>query len=202
VAGDPAAVPAVEPTFRLARPSDAPAVAALHAESWRRTYRGQLTDAYLDDVVPGERAEEWARRLGGAPSAVTGPDEVGAAVLAEVDGALWGFAHVVADHDPELGSYLSALHVDHRARRRGLAARLLAEGARWLAAHATAPGMYLEVVEDNPTARAAYERLGGREVSRGTWHAPDGSAVVDLTYAWDDLAPLLARLPAGAPPLA
>lgn len=200
--GTLATFPAVQPTFRLAGPADAGTVAALHAESWRRTYRGMLSDAYLDEVVPGERAEEWRRRLGGERSAVSGPGERGAAVLGESGGVLWGFAHVVADHDPRLGSYVSALHVDHRARRRGLATRLLAEGARWLVAQAASRRLYLEVVEANATARATYERLGGREVGRDTWVAPDGSAVVDLVYAWDDLGPLLDRLPPGAPALA
>jgi hypothetical protein len=34
--------------IRVADSSDAPAIAALHAESWRRHYRGAYSDAFLD----------------------------------------------------------------------------------------------------------------------------------------------------------
>ncbi len=33
--------------FRLASPADAKAVADLHADSWRRHYRGAYSDAFL-----------------------------------------------------------------------------------------------------------------------------------------------------------
>ena len=38
---------------RVPRPT--PRIAALHADSWRRSYRGIYTDAYLDDEAPAER---------------------------------------------------------------------------------------------------------------------------------------------------
>jgi GNAT superfamily N-acetyltransferase len=37
--------------FRLAGPPDADAIAALHADSWRRHYRGAYSDAFLDGDV-------------------------------------------------------------------------------------------------------------------------------------------------------
>jgi hypothetical protein len=51
--------------FRAAGPGDGPAVAGLHADSWRRHYRGAFSDAFLDDVQPpgGEAA-----RLNGKPT--------------------------------------------------------------------------------------------------------------------------------------
>src|SRR5437763_12653857 len=52
-----------EPRFRLAGPADAAAVARLHAESWRRHYRGAYADAFLDGDVEADRRNEWSRRL-------------------------------------------------------------------------------------------------------------------------------------------
>ena len=39
--------------FRSAEAGDAAAVAGLHADSWRRHYRGAFSDAFLDGDVVG-----------------------------------------------------------------------------------------------------------------------------------------------------
>ncbi|MDG4789327.1 hypothetical protein O7626_25955 [Micromonospora sp. WMMD1102] len=66
-------------TFRAAVAGDAEGVAALHADSWRRHYRGAYTDAFLDGDVFADRLAVWSARLADpAPQAVT--------VLAEVPG--------------------------------------------------------------------------------------------------------------------
>ncbi|HEV2638724.1 MAG TPA: hypothetical protein VGX23_26485 [Actinocrinis sp.] len=64
-------------TFRAAGPHDVDAIAALHADSWRRHYRGAFADSYLDGDVLGSRREVWAERLlceppGGDPSRLNG----------------------------------------------------------------------------------------------------------------------------------
>ncbi|MEV4624151.1 GNAT family N-acetyltransferase [Asanoa sp. NPDC049573] len=54
--------------FRAALTSDAPAVAALHADSWRRYYRGAYADAYLDGDIDADRLAIWSARLTAADS--------------------------------------------------------------------------------------------------------------------------------------
>lgn len=46
--------------LRLANPSDAETIAALHADSWRRHYRGAYSDAFLDGDVISDRLAVWA----------------------------------------------------------------------------------------------------------------------------------------------
>ena len=41
--------------FRMAGAGDAAGLAGLHADSWRRHYRGAFSDAFLDGEVPGFR---------------------------------------------------------------------------------------------------------------------------------------------------
>jgi hypothetical protein len=53
--------------FRAARPDDAEKVALLHADSWRRHYRGAYADSFLDSDVVADRRSVWfvaARRPG------------------------------------------------------------------------------------------------------------------------------------------
>lgn len=103
-------------TFRFAEPEDAGAVGALHAESWRRHYRGAYADAYLDGPVDADRHAVWSERLGEEP--------VAHYTVVAVDGdELVGFAHTRLDIDPQWGSLLDNLHVAFaRPHRRARAA--------------------------------------------------------------------------------
>ena len=48
--------------FRPADADDAAAVAGLHADSWRRHYRGAFSDAFLDGDVVGYLRDAVDRR--------------------------------------------------------------------------------------------------------------------------------------------
>lgn len=48
---------------RKASSKDIAAIAALHAESWRRHYRGAFSDAFLDGEVEASRRKIWSERL-------------------------------------------------------------------------------------------------------------------------------------------
>lgn len=58
--------------YRQATPDDAPAIALLHAESWRMHYRGAYADDYLDGPVYDERAAVWHSRWTALPPAGSG----------------------------------------------------------------------------------------------------------------------------------
>jgi GNAT superfamily N-acetyltransferase len=155
--------------FRLAGPSDAPAVAELHADSWRRHYRGAYADAFLDGDVVSDRLAVWADRLG------AGGDPGGQhTVLAEQDGQLIGFAHTIFGKDAKWGALLDNLHVCHRHQRRGLGAQLLRLSGEAVADHAPGSGLYLWVLEQNTRAQAFYQSLGGTSVERGEVPPPGG----------------------------
>src|SRR6266496_5428632 len=53
----------VEATYREATAKDVEAIAALHADSWRRHYRGAYSDAFLDNEVFADRLQIWTDRL-------------------------------------------------------------------------------------------------------------------------------------------
>src|SRR3954470_4253680 len=89
--------------FRRADREDADAIAALHADSWRRHYRGAYSDAFLDGDVVDDRLAVWTERL-------RSPDPRRSTTLAE-DGGLIGFANTFLDSDPEWGALLDNLHV-------------------------------------------------------------------------------------------
>lgn len=155
-------------SLRLACPTDADAVATLHAESWRRHYRGAYADAYLDGDVELDRATVWSERLQRPwPQART--------VVAVAGGELIGFAHVRLRDDPHFGALLDNLHVRHDYQRRGIGRRLLGAVAEIVAEDSEGqPGLYLWVLHQNRAARAFYSACGGTELDTAAVVAPGG----------------------------
>jgi GNAT superfamily N-acetyltransferase len=195
-------VPAAdELRFRAAGPGDAPAVAALHADSWQRHYRGAYADSFLDDEVPGFLLSLWTERL-------AEPDPRHRTILAELDGdgkqaaggALVGLAHTILDNNPTWGALLDNLHVRYGQKRQGVGTRLLSLTARAVLADRPGSGLYLWVLEQNANARAFYDARGGTCVESREVMPPGGNPARlngrprGLRYTWPDPARLLDRL--------
>lgn len=154
--------------FRLAGHSDARAIAALHADSWRRHYRGVYSDAFLDGDVAVDRLAVWTDRLGQS-------DPGSCTMLAEDGSGLIGFAHTVFDEDPMWGALLDNIHVAHTRERRGVGSGLLARIAEVVAGRPHRTGLCLWVNEQNIDAQAFYEAHGARRVERAMSVPPEGS---------------------------
>ena len=135
-------------------------MAALHADSWRRHYRGSYSDSFLDGDVATDRLAVWSGRLRD-PRADT------CTIVAEDDGALVGFAHTFLDDDGTWGALLDNLHVAHTHQRGGIGARLVGMTAGLVAARRPGAGLYLWVLEQNRAAQAFYAAVGGRCVGAG-----------------------------------
>ena len=180
---------AEELQFRLAGPADAEAVARLHADSWRRHYRGAYSDAFLDGDVFADRLVVWTDRLR--------ESDPGRCTIVAEDGGVVGFANTVLDDDPRWGALLDNLHVAEGHKRRGIASRLLALTASAVIERADGTGLYLWVLEQNVDAQAFYEARGGRCVGREPASPPGGIASrltgspAKLRYAWPEPTGLL-----------
>lgn len=175
--------------FRLAQASDAGAIAALHADSWRRHYRGAYSDEFLDGDVTADRLAVWTDRL-------REPDRDTHTVVAVQGAGMIGFAHTVFEADPRWGALLDNLHVVHDEKRRGIGSHLLASTSQAVVERGT--GLYLWVLEQNHDAQAFYEARGGRYIERVPVPAPTGKpsrlsgSPYGLRYVWPDPAVLLA----------
>jgi GNAT superfamily N-acetyltransferase len=134
------------PTFSLrpARPADAEAIATIWTDGWRDGHLGNVPEALVAVRTPESFRTRAAERIGDAVVAVAGADGSGQEIA--------GFVMVVGDEVEQV--YVSA---DHRGS--GVAALLLAEAARLVAAggHRRA---WLAVVPGNARARRFYERCG------------------------------------------
>ena len=179
------------PRLRTAGPHDAHAIAALHADSWQRHYRGAFSDAFLDNDVAGYLLPLWTERL-------ARPDPRARTIVAETDGAIVGLAHTILDEHPIWGAFLDNLHVAHGLQRRRIGTRLLALTGQEVMDWSPSSGLHLWVLEQNTAARAFYATRGGACVERAGAPPPGGDATrlngkpVSLRYAWRDPSRLIA----------
>ncbi|MQA77970.1 MAG: GNAT family N-acetyltransferase [Streptosporangiales bacterium] len=176
--------------FRPAREPDAPMVAALHAASWRRHYRGAYSDTYLDGDVIDDRVALWNDRL-------REPSDRQYTLLAEEDDVVVGFAHTILDEHPTWGALLDNLHVSDGFQRRGIGGRLLRLSAEVVAERTPGSGFYLWVLEQNRPAQSFYRALGGRCIQRADVPPPGGvparlnGSPACLRYAWPEAREVL-----------
>lgn len=149
-----------EPALSETGPPDATAIAALHAASFRRGWSEDEVERMLvDRNVLGHRAL------------------IGRAMAGFI---LSRFAAGEAE--------ILSVAVERRRRGRGLARRLLDLHMRRLAGLGV-QAMFLEVEEDNLSARRLYTRAGFREVGRRQGYYPrEGGAAASALVLRRDLA--------------
>jgi GNAT superfamily N-acetyltransferase len=169
--------------YRTATIADAEAIATLHADSWRRTYRGMYSDEFLDGDLVGERIGVWTQRL-------RNPAANQYVLLAESSGHLGGFVCGYADEDATWGSLVDNLHVRIDFRRQGIAAELMRRAADWFAANAKTSAFYLWVLEGNVGARRFYETLGATHAETVTLTLQSGNSGTTCRYVWPDAVSL------------
>ena len=173
--------------YRDATEQDADSVAALHADSWRRHYRGAYLDSYLDgDVIP-ERQQVWRNRL-------AEPRTGQFTVLAHQGDEIVGFAHTILDEDPQWGSLLENLHVTSELKRNRIGSHLLSETAQRLLRLRPTGSLHLWVLDQNTTGQAFYSARGGSRVEteqRGPF--PGGGRALGHCYHWPNPDRLVVR---------
>jgi GNAT superfamily N-acetyltransferase len=166
--------------LRDATRADAEAVANLHADSWRRHYRGAYDNDYLDGDVFAERRAVWAERLAHT-------DRTAARTILAVDGdTLLGFSHVMFDDDPTYGALVDNLHVTFGHKRGGIGTRLMVASARAVLDRPHPTGLYLWALQMNTAGRAFYRAIGGEEAGEELSELEGGGAAVAVRYSWPD----------------
>ncbi|MDP6953646.1 MAG: GNAT family N-acetyltransferase [Alphaproteobacteria bacterium] len=163
-------------TLRDAVAQDAPAIANVHVQSWRATYRGIMDDAYLDGPVEDERARVWAERMGAAEPPLV--------VVAEKAGEMVGFACAFPAEDAKWGTRIDNLHVRPGHQRQGIATRMMRSLAKRIATVEPELPVFLWVYDVNAVARAAYRALGGQASEKGTRTGADGSVTAAWRMTW------------------
>jgi ribosomal protein S18 acetylase RimI-like enzyme len=167
--------------LRQAQFDDYRAIAALHADNWKRTYRGILSDNYLDNEVDDDRIKRWYQRF-------LAPADNQFVVVATSEDAIIGFCCVYLDNDPTFGALIDNLHVSPDLQKSGIGKTLVQAVAKQVSAHANLKKMYLWVYESNHNARIAYEKMGGATIEITNKENTDGTVSRTCRIIWSDIS--------------
>lgn len=146
--------------IRPAEPADARRIARVWEAAWRDGHVGHIPD----ELLVHRRADSFESRTAAM---------IDRTHVAEVGGVIVGFVTLN-------GEEVDQLMVDASARGTGVAAALLADGARRIleAGHAQP---WLAVVTGNARARHFYEREGWRDAGHLDYHAPIEGGTVTVS---------------------
>jgi GNAT superfamily N-acetyltransferase len=170
--------------IRAAQPADAAAIAKVHVDSWRTTYRGIVPDDFLATLSYEQRTHMWRSILSQSPptSFVYVAEESGGQVI--------GFASGGPEHggDPDYTGELYAIYLLEGYQRHGLGRHLTSTLVQRLV-QAGMPSLLLWVLAANP-CRAFYEVLGGQPLY-DKHVLIGGTSLVEVAYGWRDAHALL-----------
>ena len=160
---------------RRAKPSDAPAIAATHDDSWRAAYQG---------IIPGAELERLINRRG--------PDWWDSAIRKGSRVAILAFGNSVAGYANYGRNRARSLYYDGeiyelylRPEFQGLGfGRKLFSAARRDLTQSGLQSLVVWALSDNESAVEFYRSLGGRAVARSSERF--GTKVLDkVAYAWN-----------------
>lgn len=155
-------------TYQPSIPSDCNNIAALHANSWQKNYRGVLDDNYLDNQVQQERLDVWIERF-------QRPTDNQHIITAKEDDKLVGFTCLYGGEHAKYGTYLDNLHVLNEAHGKGIGKELMKLAGQWSTKHYPTQGLYLFVFMANTPAIGFYERIGGKRMAIKSYDLGDGT---------------------------
>jgi ribosomal protein S18 acetylase RimI-like enzyme len=166
--------------FRNANNDDVEIIANLHSLSWQKTYRGSFTDDFLDNHVHENRKSAWTQKI-------YYPSDNQFVILCEIDNLLAGFVCAFGNKSEEFGTYIDNLHVLPELKGKGIGKDLMKQVSSWSIQTYNQPKLYLEVLENNYTARGFYEKMGGINHIIFSEIMESGNTQNVCLYTWEKL---------------
>jgi len=167
---------------RSAVATNVDAIARVHIDSWRSTYRGLVPDAVLDGLS-FERRRDWWQGI------LNGPQGADVLVAEDHEGRMAGFAYFGAErgNDPLYRGELYAIYLLKEHQQKGIGRMLVKAAAGGLLAR-DLDTMLVWVLSANP-ARHFYERLGGVYLREKSERVGE-ETLQESAYGWSDIRPL------------
>ncbi|WP_027408371.1 GNAT family N-acetyltransferase [Anoxybacteroides tepidamans] len=170
--------------IRKATLEDAKAIASVHVESWKTTYKGIVPSAYLQELKVAEKEELWKRILQQDHHHIFVAEEYGT-VCGFISG---GNNRVKEGTLAEYEGELYAIYLLKEAQRKGYGKKLVSAFIKDLWNDGIR-SLIVWVLNDNPS-KHFYERLGAAVVGEETIEI-GGKALKEICYGWKELEQLL-----------
>lgn len=166
-----------EMLIRLAELEDAFGIAKVHVDSWRTTYKGIVSDSYLDSLSYEEREQNWKR----------GIEHNHIYIAEDRNRQIVGFATGGKERTGKYEQYvgeLYAIYLLEEAQGKGIGRKLLKAVVDDLK-EMKLNSMLIWALEENPACRF-YERLGGNRIDTSEIEI-DSQKLSEFAFGWDNL---------------
>jgi GNAT superfamily N-acetyltransferase len=166
--------------IRDATVEDADGIARVHVTAWQETYRGLMSDEFLDRLSVEQRAKRWKQTLSDPA------DVYHRVIVAGNDNEIVGFANYGKNRsdDAEYRGELFAIYVLKKFQGQGIGRELVKRVAQGLLAQDIS-SMLVWVLAKNPYRRF-YESLGGVRL-REQMIDFAGESLREKAYGWRDI---------------
>ncbi|MCK6073946.1 GNAT family N-acetyltransferase [Paenibacillus silvae] len=166
--------------IRQARQGDAQAIAYVHTESWKTTYRGIVPDHVLHHLTTESRLPQWEKQIR------SGEKDQILLVAEERDGKIVGFACGGKEREGKLpyDGELYAIYLLQSYQQSGIGRQLVQRIVQHLQ-KCQMRTMLIWALERNPACRF-YEKLRGIPVHTQQIRIGDED-VAEVAYGWSDL---------------
>lgn len=163
--------------IREATVADIEGIAYVHAESWKTTYRGLISEGFLNQITVEGRSKLWHRNFE-SPN----KDEVMYVAEAET-GKIIGFANggICREADSNYDAELYAIYLLREQQGNGIGKLLLRSVVQNLAMK-NYNSLMTWVIDGNP-ALNFYHKMGGESVARKEVKIGDG-VVEEIMIGW------------------
>lgn len=166
-------------TYREANLEDAPAVAKVHVESWRKSFAGIVPEEFLDSLSVEKRTKAFEQRLGEANYKMFVAEDSKKGIVGFAD---FGKAR---ESDFEFEAELYAIYLLREFQGKGIGENLFRLCQKAMIDEGF-DSMYLKTLAISPY-KSFYEKMGGQIVGRGN-HFILLVEYETLVYGWENLS--------------
>lgn len=168
--------------IREAKVSDARGIAKVHVDCWKTTYKGIVSNVYLERMSYEKRTEAWTQNIERTDNYVLVAESKEGKIIGFADGSKRESNQVKNSVD------LTSIYILEEYQGRGVGKKLVEK----LFAHFNELGyekVFVEVLEDNKS-RSFYEKMGAR-YSHTTTTVIQGEELNLSIYEWDNINSVL-----------
>ena len=163
--------------IRKAKIEDAGGIAKVHVDSWRTTYKGIVSDTYLESLSYEKREPIWKR----------GINENHVYIAENENGKIIGFSSGGKERTGKYKTYtgeLYAIYILKEYQGKGIG-RLLVQAVVDDLKDRNLNSMLVWAIEENPACRF-YEGLGGMKIDTEEIEI-DGKKLSEVAYGWNNI---------------
>lgn len=164
---------------RMATINDIDGIAHVHVESWKTTYKGIISDAYLSNISINDRKARWERRFSKLTS-----DEI--IYVIEEDEHILGFLHGGKNREivNEFETEIYALYLLEEAQGKGYGRQLINHFIKYMKSRSYHT-MMVWALEKNASIHF-YRRLGGQIIKSQQLKIGD-EMFTEVALGWEDV---------------